>query len=165
MTPTYDTPQRKISDSQDVSGRSMESGANIEQAPESLARVYRCPDCGSLMIAVPALACAKCGREHALRAYSYRLRSGKYIAECIDLDLITQGATQEEAIRKLQEAMFGFLQVAFSGESTKGLVLRPSPLSHRLHYYVSHVLPNLFHRRTKHLLLRTKDLEGRCLSH
>ena len=118
------------------------------------------------MILVPSLSCARCGRQHALRAYTYRRRPGLHIAECIDLDLLTQGRTPEEAIAKLQEAMFGYLQTAFEeGESTKGLVLRPSPFSHRLHYYLTHALPGLFHRKTKHLLLRTRDLEGQCLSH
>jgi hypothetical protein len=44
------------------------------------------------------------------------------------------GATPEEAIGALQEAMFGYLDVAFEGD-LKGLVMRPSPLSRRLHYH------------------------------
>ena len=62
-------------------------------------------------------------------------RPDVYLAECVDLDLISEGGTPEEAIGKLQEAICGYLEAAFDGQSTEGLVLRPSPLSRRLRYH------------------------------
>jgi hypothetical protein len=76
-----------------------------------------------------------------MRSYYYKHPKG-YIAECIDLDLLSQGSTPEEAIGKLQEAMSGYMKVAFSSDSTKGLILRKSPLSHRIHFH----LQRFFHR-------------------
>jgi hypothetical protein len=98
-----------------------------------LREVGHCPDCGHPYIRVPVLKCTRCEELHPLRAFTYR--SGRrYIAECIDLDLLAQGDTLEEAIGKLQESMVGYLELAFSG-STNGLVLRPSPLSHKIRYW------------------------------
>ena len=107
---------------------------NKESESETdLRQVERCRYCGEPLIAVPVLACGHCNSEYTLRAFYYT-KDNKYIAECIDLDLLTQGDSPEQAIGKLQEAMFGYLPVAFDGDPT-GLVLRPAPLSHRLHYY------------------------------
>src|SRR5690242_1303787 len=102
-----------------------------ETVPEILTRVVHCPSCGDPVICVPVLKCAHCDARHPLRAFYYKAEQG-FIAECIDLDLMTQGSTPDEAIKKLQEAMYGYLQVAFSGDSTKGLVLRLSPFTHRM---------------------------------
>ena len=134
-----------------------------------LRQVSRCPDCGGPLIRVPVLACTRCGEKHSLRCFTYSPRRDQYVAECIDLDLLAQGGTLEEAIGKLQEAMFSYLEVAFTGESTKGLVLRPSPLSHRLRYYLHRLRcgfpPRLHSRRATHFLLPTPELEGQRLSH
>ncbi len=134
-----------------------------------LQEVKHCPQCGSPLIRVPALRCAHCGQEILLRCFTYSPAPGKYIAECIDLDLLSQGNALEEAIGKLQEAMVSYLQVAFDGESTKGLVLRPSPLSHRLRYYLyrlSGFLTTRFLRRHgNHLLLASSEIEHQRLSH
>lgn len=134
-----------------------------------LREVSRCPDCGTPLIRVPVLACAHCGERRPLRAFTYSVRPNQYIAECIDLDLLAQSDTIEEAIGKLQEAMCGYLGVAFAEGSTKGLVLRKSPLSHRLRYHLhrlSCTLPLRSHfRRTRHFLPATPELEGKMLSH
>lgn len=137
---------------------------------ESLAEVSYCPECGTPLIAVPVLRCAHCGEEVALKVFTYGPRRGKYFAECIDLDLVTQGDTVEEAIVKVQEAMFGYLQTVFADNgSTKGLVLRPSPLSHRLRYYfrsLSHRLYTLFRgRKSRHLLPHSEKSSNIRLSH
>lgn len=134
---------------------------------QNVREVTRCPGCGRPLIRVPVLACTRCGNTHPLRAYTYK-RDGKYIAECIDLDILSQGDTLEEAIGKLQEAMFGYMNVAFSEGSTKGLVLRKSPLSHRLRYYL-HRLRCLIpgHRRSgEHFVfLASVSTQGQSLSH
>ena len=100
----------------------------------NLREVEHCPGCGAPFIRAPILQCAHCGKIYALRCFLYR-SSGKYAAECVDLDLLSLGDTSEEAIGRLQEAMCGYLETAFESGPTKGLVPRLSPLSHRLHYY------------------------------
>jgi predicted RNase H-like HicB family nuclease len=108
--------------------------------------VRRCVACGVPLIRVPLLECADCGTVHPLRALHYK--SGPiYVAECIDLNLITEGQTPEEAIAHLQEAMEGYLTVAFEGD-TSGLVLRPSPLGHRLRYHWHSLRQRI--RRSRH---------------
>jgi len=129
-----------------------------------MARVTHCPSCGDPLIGVPVLTCAHCGAERPLRAFYYKAKEG-YIAECVDLDLLTQGKTPEEAIKRLQEAMYGYLQVAFSGESTKGLVLRLSPLSRRLRYYAYRLLSRFTSKRHQHLMMPNDPLGKHKLCH
>ena len=124
----------------------------IEVAAETTPRyleVVHCPSCGDPLIGVPVLICAHCGAERPLRAFYYKTKQG-FIAECIDLDLMGQGPTREDAIQRLQEAMYGYLQVAFDGGSTRGLVLRPSPLSHRVRYQVQRLLSRITGTRHQH---------------
>ncbi len=86
------------------------------------------------MISCPLLQCGHCGEIRPLRCFFYQAEPNLYVAECVDLDLISEGDTPEKAIRSLQEAMYGYLGVAFDGDP-QGLVLRPSPLSHRIRYH------------------------------
>jgi len=133
---------------------------------EDLQKVERCPHCGEPVIHVPALTCGRCKQAHALRCTTYR-REGLFIAECIDLDLLSQGETEEEAIGKLQEAMFSYLEVACDGDM-KGLVLRPSPFSHRLRYQLLRFIPArlaLLLGKGSHFLLKTSDLGNQHFSH
>lgn len=129
-----------------------------------LSEVVHCPSCGDPLIGVPVLRCAHCGAERPLRAFYYQTKQG-FIAECIDLDLMTQGKTPEEAIKSLQEAMYGYLKVAFDGESTKGLVLRPSPLSHRIRYHVHRLLSRFGSTRHQHLMLPNEQSGRQNLCH
>jgi len=100
-----------------------------------LRRVRHCPGCGDPLISEPVLTCSKCGHELRLRCFSYRAAGNRYIAECIDLDILGEGDTQEDAIGALQEAMTGYLTAVIDGQDTTGLIPRPSPLSHRVRYY------------------------------
>ncbi len=132
--------------------------ATEAQAVRNLKEVKHCPVCGEPLIISPVLRCAHCGKELTLRCFTYSPSRGRYIAECIDLDLLSQGNTREQAIARLQEAMFSYLEVAFDGKSTKGLVLRPSPFSHRLRYYFQRMVCRLcsaFGR--KHFIRNDKD--------
>ena len=70
-----------------------------------------------------------------LRSIVFKSQSNAYTAECIDLDILVYGKTQHEALHSLREAIFGYLQVAFSGDPS-GLVPRRAPLSHRLRYHL-----------------------------
>jgi predicted RNase H-like HicB family nuclease len=109
-----------------------------------LREVSHCPGCGAPMIVSPVLKSVDCDEIVYLRSFYYKRGEG-YAAECIDLDLLSLGATPEEAIGSLQEAMFGYLEVAFEGDP-KGLVMRRSPLTRRIHYHWRVLI-----RRIKHL--------------
>src|ERR1700688_3771271 len=90
------------------------------------------------------------GAEHhvrtQVRCFVYAVSDKCYRAECIDLDIAAEGTTEKQAKRGLRDAMLGYLSVVCE-EETKALrdadekvfrkiILRPAPLSHRLHYYV-----------------------------
>jgi predicted RNase H-like HicB family nuclease len=105
------------------------------------------------MIGSPVLTCADCGEEVTFRSYTY-VKDGKHYAECIDLNLISRGSTQEEAIGKLQEAMFGYVETALEGDP-KGLIMRPSPLSHRIRYLI-----HCWLKRSKHSGHKTPMMEN-----
>src|ERR1019366_9850433 len=135
---------------------------------QDLTQIRRCPECGHPLIASPVLECAHCGEQITLRCFTYGPRRGRYFAECIDLDLISQGNSPEEAIGKLQEAMFSYIETVFDGQSTKGLVLRLSPLSHRLHYHlrvIGHWLSGLLTGRHRKHLMPLSDRSSVRLSH
>jgi len=112
--------------------QSLVQGQNV--TPQSVNEVRRCSFCGRPMISCPLLQCSHCGEIRSLRCFFYQAEPNLYVAECVDLDLISEGDSPEKAIRGLQEAMYGYLGVAFDGD-TQGLVLRPSPLGHRIRYH------------------------------
>ena len=116
----------------------------MEEKRQDLREVRRCPGCGLPTIQMPVLQSDGLqGGARPLRAYCFHDgRSGLVIAECIDLDISAQGSTSEEAIGALQEAVFDYLRVAFSGDSM-GLVLRPSPWTHRARYHLHRLRANL----------------------
>ena len=86
-----------------------------------------------------------CPHSITLRCLAYRDKTS-YIAECIDLNLIVRRDSIEQATSTLESAIGGYLvtvledrqslkQFSETGE-VKGLLPRPSPLSHRLRYHV-----------------------------
>ncbi len=119
---------------------------------------HRCSSCGALLIKVPTLQCADCGTAHPLRAFYYKSGS-TYVAECLDLNLISEGPTPENAIQRLQEAMSGYLSIAFEGDAN-GLVLRPAPASRWIRYYW-HSLKRKIRRHESHNHSLTYEPSGR----
>jgi hypothetical protein len=99
----------------------------------SIQAVGHCARCGEPMISLPLLRCSHCDAIRLLQSWCYSPGPGLYLAECVDLDILTEGGTAEEAIAGLQSAVYGYLKVAFTGD-THGLVLRKSPLKNRLRY-------------------------------
>jgi hypothetical protein len=79
-----------------------------------------------------------------VRCFVYAVNSKCYRAECIDLDVVAEGKTEREARRGLRDAMMGYLTVVCDGQlsldadekAIRKLIVRPSPMSHRIHYYV-----------------------------
>ena len=115
--------------------------------------VHRCEECGGLTITAPTLRCSECGWKHYLRCF-VRRAGDIYVAECVDLDITVESSTAEGAIGGLQDAMCGYLSVVFAGDpnmDTRGLILRPAPLSHRIRYEVHKAFARLFnpHGRVK----------------
>jgi len=137
--------------------------ALVEKKEINLREVQRCPKCGRPVMRVPVLTCADCGQDHPLRCYVYKNRSGKYIAECLDLDIMSQSDDLADAIGKLQEAMFSYLDLAFEG-STEGLVLRPAPWTHWLRYRLSQfrrgIRLGLRPTHKRHFLPPNSELQG-----
>jgi hypothetical protein len=73
-----------------------------------------------------------------LRCFVRQISSGCYVAECIDLDISAEAKTQEKAVRGLRNAMIGYLHVVLDGQGTNAVasLMRPSPLRHRIRYFV-----------------------------
>lgn len=125
----------------------------VESAPVSEGSgIHYCEECGFPMIATPALRNSKDGSVIQLRCFVRRQQSGEFIAECIDLDISAQAETLEGAIIGLQDAMKGYLLVILDdlGTDEAPKILRPSPLTHRMRYFIEY-----FKQRLLEFILRT----------
>ena len=69
-----------------------------------------------------------------LRCMAYRVGDGRYVAECIDLDLMVVESSADLAMESLRESVHGYLQVVLQGDDS-GLLPRLAPFSHRLRYH------------------------------
>jgi hypothetical protein len=90
---------------------------------------------------------------HTLRCFAYQQKSNLFVAECIDLDLMVKAKSMHGAIESLNDAIAGYLAVAYAGD-VKGLIPRPAPLDRRLLYYWSAV-QSLFSRFVHNGISRT----------
>ncbi len=102
-----------------------------------------------------------------LRCFVYAVSENLYRAECIDLDITAEGATEIQARSGLQDALFGYLNVVCASQDLRGknirqLILRPSPLAHRIRYYLSRLKDNLTISGPKR---RTEDCSYAVPSH
>jgi predicted RNase H-like HicB family nuclease len=104
-------------------------------AEEKIETVYYCECCGAPRIYTPRIVCEECGIQLPVRAYAFQ-RGTRFYAECLTFNLISRGDTQEEAIRRLQIAMFSYVKTILQdrAKSTKGLIPRPAPLSSWVRY-------------------------------
>ena len=111
------------------------SRSNPDAWEEASKKVFYCVCCGAPLICVPRLVCTDCGEELPIKAYVFQ-RHGLYYAECLSLNLISRGNTQEEAILRLQASMISYVYTVLGdgAQSTKGLLPRPAPLSSWLRY-------------------------------
>jgi hypothetical protein len=109
---------------------------DLNAVENSFDQARPCPCCGATMLATPIIVCSHCGKELEIKCYIYR-RKGNFYGECLTLNLISRGATQEEAIVRLQRAMFSYVEaVLVPGKSTKGLIPRRAPLASWIKYYL-----------------------------
>jgi hypothetical protein len=72
----------------------------------------------------------------SLRCCVHEQKPGLFAAECIDLDLMVKARNISKAKRELRDAIMGYVRVALETGQKDKLIPRPSPLSHRFHYYL-----------------------------
>lgn len=82
-------------------------------------------------------------KQRHLRCYAYCVSKGRFVGECIDLDIMVEEDSLRRAVRSLNEAIDGYLHVAFEGDPA-GLVPRPSPLFRRFLYHYRIFVLRLF---------------------
>jgi hypothetical protein len=104
-----------------------------EALPDDVLEVQRCKSCGEIMFLTPTLKCSHCGGVFRLHCHSYK-QGGNFYAECLNLNLLARGNTQEEAVSRLQEQMFSYVRAALRGD-TRGLIPRNAPASNWIRYY------------------------------
>ncbi len=105
-----------------------------------------------------------------VRCFVYSVGDKCYRAECIDLDIVAEGATKKEVRRGLEDAVMGYLSVVCDGESLRDadekafrkLILRPSPLSHRLHYYLGKIGQSAIRSRQSDVRTRFFTVPAPC---
>ncbi len=105
-----------------------------------------------------------------LRCFVYAVGPKCYLAECIDLDISAEGETEKEARRGLRDAMTGYLNVICDGQhldvpeekSFRKLILRPSPVSHRLHYFAGKMMQVTFRKKPNRCEDRFYTLPAPC---
>src|SRR6266545_6799982 len=78
--------------------------------PPDVLDVRRCSECGSVMFLRPLIQCGTCACPLPLRCFTYK-RGGLFYAQCLDLNLMSRGQTEDEAVSRLQEQMFSYVAV------------------------------------------------------
>ena len=99
-----------------------------------------------------------------VRCFSYREKSGSFIAECVDLDLMVRRKKQNIAMRELRDAIVGYVQAAVESGADAELIPRRSPLSHLLHYYAVVFACRLSLLGCERLFSYTPSVRSRCLA-
>lgn len=61
-------------------------------------------------------------KQHTIKAYLYKGEK-QYVAECLDISVVTQGKTLDEVLKNLQEAVSLHLE----GENLETLGFAPDP--------------------------------------
>jgi hypothetical protein len=81
-----------------------------------------------------------------VRGYGRRTKRGTWIAACIDLDLIVERPSFEEAKEALWEQVCSYVKAVADTDDKKSiarLLDRPAPLRERIRYYKACVLHHL----------------------
>ena len=72
---------------------------------------------------------------YVFRGYMRPTLRGTVLAECVDLDLLVEADTAEQAMAKMRDAMKGYLAIAFERDDPSDLIPRRSPLSSWLWFW------------------------------
>jgi predicted RNase H-like HicB family nuclease len=140
--------------------------AHPKALPDDVLEVKRCETCGEIMFLTPMLKCSHCGQIYRLHCHSYKQGEGFY-AECLNLNLLARGNTQEEAVARLQEQMFTYVDAALSGD-VQGLIPRQAPLASWIGYYahrIKNFVIRLFSRHSHNQDLEFQDIGVSISSH
>ncbi len=103
---------------------------------------------------------------YSFRCYAYQ-DGDLFLADCLDLMLMSQGATMQEAIRDLREMILGYLEWAEQQGQIKPFIPRPAPLRDWLKFYglyVSSLLKALLLRRFSNFRVYTERVAGPVLT-
>ncbi|HFD39835.1 MAG TPA: type II toxin-antitoxin system HicB family antitoxin [Anaerolineae bacterium] len=73
--------------------------------------------------------------QNTFRCYAYRAAEGYYVADCLDLTLLGEGQSMEEAISELREAILCHLEAARDSGWEQDLIPRRAPLYRWLEFY------------------------------
>jgi hypothetical protein len=137
-------------------------GMTSEQLESSIQEVRVCPCCEEPLILTPRIVCGHC--QHALEIKCHVYRSGGvWYAECLTLNLLSKGESEVEAIRRLQVAMFSYVETVLrDGQSAEGLIPRYAPKSSWIAYYVRNFFARLFYvfGRKSSALIRAVPIQG-----
>ena len=99
-----------------------------------------------------------------VRCFFYREKSGLFVADCIDLDLVVKARKQNMAMRELRDAVLGYVRVAVESGTDSELIPRRSPLRHRIHYYAVVLACRLSILGCERLFSCTPTTHTRCLA-
>lgn len=78
--------------------------------------------------------------EH-FRCYVYKAASGRYLADCLDLTLMGEGATPQQAMADLEETILGYLEAVYASGEEDTFIPRRALLYRWLRFY-KHLLLN-----------------------
>ncbi len=87
--------------------------------------------------------------DNTFRCYVYRESEGHYIADCLDLTLMGEGTTMDEAVADLREAALGYLEAVHDLGWEEDLIPRRAPSYRWVGFYkrlASHTLKAIFTR-------------------
>ncbi len=97
------------------------------------------------------------------RCYVYKKSEDRYLADCLDLTLMGEGATMDEAIADLREVILGYLEAVKAKGWEKDLVPRRAPLYRWIRFYkhlVRHILKAIFTQHFDGFLAYEERPEG-----
>ena len=75
------------------------------------------------------------------RCYVYKAAPERYLADCLDLTLMGEGATPQQAMADLEETILGYLEAVYASGEKDAFIPRRAPLYRWLRFY-KHLLLN-----------------------
>ncbi|MFQ6013923.1 MAG: type II toxin-antitoxin system HicB family antitoxin [Anaerolineae bacterium] len=103
---------------------------------------------------------------YSFRCYAYRQGEERYVAYCLDLGLIGEGKTMQEAIADLEEAMLGYLESVIELGWEKDLIPRSARPGRWLEFYkllAIHILKALFTRKFTNFQMFEERFDNQAL--
>ena len=105
-------------------------------------------------------------RKMMIRGYGRRNSRGTWIVVCIDLDLVVERASFEEAMVAMREQIISYVKAVLDTSDKKSithLLFRPAPMGDRLKYHFFRMVCS-FHQLKKSLFCFSEPLEPLSLA-